>query len=133
MKKEKIKVLMIEPKVAPVITYLKPTMKAFQKAVHVGTMIKGSVEAKKVGKDVYAVFHADRWFADLEPNRRIGNDIIAGVMYIVATDKQGFPVSLTDKQIRRYSIYIEDIEDFDTIEVVEANIDAIFAKLWKNA
>ena len=39
----------------------------------------------------------------LEPNRRLGKDILCGVFYVVAEDEQGNLISLTAEQERKYS------------------------------
>ena len=39
----------------------------------------------------------------LEPNRRLGNDILCGVFYVVADDEEGNLASLSEKQQARYA------------------------------
>ena len=90
--------------------------------------IQAHREAKKLERQVYAVFNKDRFLANLEPNRRIGDDIIAGTMYIVATDENRFPVSLTDEQISKYALRFWNVETFDDIDVVEANLNLMFSR-----
>jgi len=125
---KKIKVLHIEPMEHPKICYLEPTMKAFRDAVNADAIKHGGVEAKKLEKQVFAVFNKDRFLADLEPNRRIGDDIIAGTMYIVAINENRFPISLTDDQIEKYALRFWNVETFDDIDVAEANINTLFSK-----
>ena len=88
----------------------------------------GGVEAKKLEKQVFAVFNKDRFLANLEPNRRIGDDIIAGTMYIVAINENRFPISLTDAQTKKYALRFWSVETFDDIDVAEANINTLFSK-----
>ena len=49
-------------------------------------------------------------------------------MYIVATNKNGLPISLTDEQISKYALRFWKIETFDDIEVAEANLNTLFAR-----
>ena len=126
--KEKIKVLHIEPMEQSKVCYIEPTMKAFRDAVNADAIEYGGVEAKKLEKQVFAVFNKDRFLADLEPNRRIGDDIIAGTMYIVAINEHRFPISLTDEQIEKYALRFWNIETFDDIDVAEANINTLFSR-----
>lgn len=132
MRKEKIKVLEIAPMEAPKICYLEPTRKAFQKAINMGASNKGKAEAKKLGKQIYAIFNKDRFLANLTPNRRIGDDIIAGMMYVVAVNENKVPVSLTEKQIKEYALRFWSIEAFDDMDVAEANINTLLSRLWKD-
>ena len=126
--KRNIKTLIIEPMEHPKICYLEPTMKAFRDAVNADAIKHGGVEAKKLEKQVFAVFNKDRFLANLEPNRRIGDDIIAGTMYIVAINENRFPISLTDAQTKKYALRFWSVETFDDIDVAEANINTLFSK-----
>jgi hypothetical protein len=131
MKKEKIKTLLIEPLMAPRIAYLEPSMRAFRKAVKADTLKYGDVEAKKLEKNVYAIFNKDRFLCSLDslkPNRRIGDDIIIGNIYIVAIDDKRFPVSLTDNQISTYALRFWNPEEFDDMDVIEANCNTLFSR-----
>ncbi len=103
MKKEKIKVLLIEPMCHPKPYYVEPSMKAFAYVVNDGASEKGEVEAKKLEKRIYAIFNKDRFFTDLVPNRSIDDDIIVGKMFIVAINKNRMPISLANEQLTRYA------------------------------
>ena len=128
MKKEKIRVLLIEPVMPPKIFYIEPSMKAFRKAVDADNIKHGGVEAKKFEKNIYAIFNKDRFLANLEPNRRVGDDILAGNIYIIATNNNRVPISLTDEQVSRYALRFWNVESFDEMDVAEANINTLFSK-----
>lgn len=130
MSKEKIKALMIEPMEHPKVCYIEPSFKAFRKAVNADNIEYGGVEAKKLEKQVFAVFNKNRFLANLEPNRRIGDDIIAGTMYIVAINEKRLPISLTDEQASKYALRFWNTETFDDMDVVEANLNTLFSRLW---
>ena len=132
MSRQKIKVLQIEPMMPPKVYYIEPTMKAFRDAVNADNIEYGGVEAKKLERQVYAIFNKHRFLADLEPNRRIGDDIIAGTMYVVAINEHRFPISLTDEQTEKYALRFWNIETFDDIDVAEANINTLLSRLWKD-
>lgn len=112
----------------PKVCYIEPTMKAFKKAVHTDNIQYGGIESKRLEKNIYAIFNKDRFLADLKPNRRIGDDIIAGTMYIVAINENRFPISLTDAQTKKYALRFWSVETFDDIDVAEANINTLFSK-----
>ncbi len=128
MKKTKIRALLIEPMMPPMAYYIEPTMKAFRKAVKADKIKHGGVEAKKLEKQIYAIFNKDRFLADLQPNRRIGDNIIAGTMFIVATNEKSFPVSLSDEQMAKYALRFWNVEEFDEMDVAEANLNTLFSK-----
>ena len=128
MTKEKIRVLRIEPMMPPKIFYIEPSIKAFRNAVNADNIKHGGVEAKKLEKHIFAVFNKDRFLANLDANRRIGDDIIAGTMYIVAIHESRFPISLTDEQISKYALRFRNVENFDDMEVAEANLNTLFSR-----
>ena len=119
---------MIEPMEHPKIAYIVPSMKAFRKYVDADCIEYGGVEAKKLEKHIYAVFNKDRFLTNLEPNRRIGDDIIAGTMYIVAINDKRFPISLTDEQVSKYALHFYNVETFDDMDVAEANLNTLFSR-----
>ena len=132
MKKEKIRVLKIEPTDHPSVCYIEPTIKAFKEAVGADLTEYGEIEAKRIAYRVYAIFNKDRFLAGLEPNRQIGDDIISGNIYIVATNEDRFPISLTDEQIEIYSSMFYGIEVFDEMDVIDANMSLFASRLCKD-
>ncbi len=132
MKKKKIRALEIKPMEHTTVCYIEPTIKAFRKAVGADLIEYGKVEAKRLSKHIYAIFNKDRFLADLEPNRHIGDDIICGTIYVVAVDETGFLIPLTDKQIIKYALRFYDTEEFNEIDVAEANINTLMSRLWKD-
>ena len=132
MKKKKIRALEIKPMEHPTVCYIEPTMKAFRQAVGADVLEHGKVEAKRLSKHVYALFNKDRFLANLEPNRQICDDIICGTMYIVAVDEDGFLVPLSEEQMAKYALLFYDTEEFEEIDVAEANINTLMSRLWKD-
>ena len=132
MSKEKIRALLVAPGESPRIVYIEPTMKSFRKLVDADAIEHGGIEAKKLERNVYAIFNRDRFLTELEPNRHIGNDIIVGNIYIVATDDLGVPVSLNDFQVSKYALRFLYPEEFDDIDVAEANINTMCSRFLQN-
>lgn len=56
----------------------------------------------------------------LEGNRRIGNDIIAGVFLIAADGRDGQTADMTDSQVRRYTAMFREDEIYTEEEVQDA-------------
>ena len=132
MKKKKIRALKIEPMNNPSVCYIEPTIKAFTEAVGADLNEYSEIEAKRIAYRVYAIFNKDRFLAGLEPNRQIGDDIISGNIYIVATNEDRFPISLTDEQIEIYSSMFYGIEVFDEMDVIDANMSLFASRLCKD-
>ena len=84
-------------------------------------------------RNIYAMFNKDRFLvASLEPNRHIGDDIIVGNIYVVATDDLGVPISMTDFQVSKYALRFLYPEEFDDIDVAEDNINTICSRFLQN-
>ena len=130
--KTKIKCLMIEPGREPVVRYMEPTLKAFKRAVNQGALHRGEIEAKRLADNVYAIFHKDRFLTGLQPNRMLGDDIISGVMFVVVTDENRQPVSMTDEQVSKFALRFWNAEVFDDMDVVEANMNTMLSRLWQD-
>ncbi len=132
MKKEKITVLEIKPMEHPRVCSIEPTIKTFRRALNTEIIEHGDIEAKRIGINTYALFNKDRFLTGLIPNRQIGNDIICGTMYIVAIDDKKIACSLSNKQIKKYSLQFYNVEQFDDIDVAEANINTMMSRFWKS-
>lgn len=132
MKKEKITVLEIKPMEHPRVCSIEPTIKTFRRALNTEIIEHGDIEAKRIGINTYALFNKDRFLTGLIPNRQIGNDIICGTMYIVAIDDKKIACSLSNKQIKKYNLQFYNVEQFDEIDVAEANINTMMSRFWKS-
>lgn len=126
MENRYVRVLIVEPMKYPTISYLDSSIQGLRNAVSIGAIDIGNIKAKKVGKDIYIVFNGDMWFAGLAGNRRVGNDIIAGIFYVLGVDKNYHPRSLTKEELIQYANLFWEPEIFDDEEVVRANLDSMF-------
>ena len=106
----KIRVLMIKPKERPRVCYIEPTMKAFKRVVSAR-----AIKAKSLERGVHVVFGNNSFLSDNTPNRHIGNSIIAGTMFIVATNEKRMPISLTDDKVSKYNLRFWNVETLDEI------------------
>ena len=79
MKEKEITVLMVEPGKHPVVTTLENNLDVLQKAVSIGAEYQGLIELIWLENGVLLMCHESGKVIGLEGNRRIGNDIIAGV------------------------------------------------------
>ena len=103
MKKKEIKALMVAPGEHPREVMLENDLDALQKAVSIGCDYQGLIEVVGLEKGVCIICNEEGKLLNLEGNRRLSADIIAGVFYVVGEDKCGNFVSLTETQIEQYS------------------------------
>lgn len=122
-------VLMIEPGDYPRIAELIVTMESFKQAISVGADEICTPKTKKIDKGVYVLYNAEGLSMGLEPNRKIGKKIIAGVMYIIGANEDYSPKSLTNDELNKYMSMYWDIEYFDDIEVIEARLDELLENM----
>lgn len=100
---QEIKVLMVAPGEHPREVVLENNLDALQKAVSIGSDYQRLIEVISLGKGVCIICNEEGKLLGLEGNRRLGNDIIAGVFYVVGEDKCGNFVSLTEAQKEYYT------------------------------
>lgn len=103
MKEKTIKVLMVEPYQEPRITEIGNDLDSLQKAVSIGADEQGLIELVYLEDNVSILCNEEGKLIGLEPNRRLGNDILCGVFYVVADDEEGNLASLTEEQQERYA------------------------------
>ena len=125
MEKKEIKVLMVEPGKHPKVTMLKDDLDSLQKAVSIGADYQGLIEIISIGNGDCLLCNEEGKLIGLEGNRRLGNDIIVGVLYILSEDSDGNLVSLSDKKIQYYTELFWEPERFDRTEI-EATLTCHF-------
>ena len=117
MKDSKIKVLMVEPHKLPKVTMLDRNLDALQKAVSIGAESQGLIEIIPLENNVCLLCNEEGKLIGLEGNRRLGRDIIAGTFYICGDSKSGALCSLSEENIRKYTILFSLPETFKDEEV----------------
>lgn len=103
MKQKKIKALMVKPCERPCTVELCNDLDSLQKAVSIGADYQGLIEFVYLEDNVSILCNEEGKLIGLEPNRRLGKDILCGVFYVVAEDEEGNLISLTAEQERKYS------------------------------
>lgn len=117
MNKKEIKALMIEPGKHPKVTMLRDDLDTLQKAVSIGADYQGLIEIISLGNNDCLLCNEEGKLIGLEGNRRLGNDILVGVFYILSEDSDGNLVSLTEQKIKRYTELFWEPETFDQAEI----------------
>ena len=120
MGKKKITVLMVEPGKHPLVTTLGNDLDSLQKAVSIGTDYQGLIEIIGIGNGDCILCNEESKLIGLEGNRRVGNDIIAGVFYIMSEGEDGELASLSEEKIKAYTERFWEPEAFDRAAVEPA-------------
>lgn len=116
MKKERtIKVLRVQPNLPPEVISLNNNLNDLQEAVG------GAIELVQLEEGVWLLLNEEGKLIGLEPNRRLEDDILVGVFYIVGSDdSSGNLISLSDEQIFRYTKRFFFPEQISTEEVADS-------------
>ena len=117
MKEKTIKALMVEPNNPPCVVDLNTDLDSLQKAVSIGAPDQGLIEFVYLGDNVSILCNEEGKLIGLEPNRRLGDDILCGVFYIVAENEDGELMSLTPVQQEHYSQMFEEPDIIGNDEV----------------
>ena len=117
MKTTEIKVLMVEPGKRPRVTTLANDLDALQKAVSIGADYQGLIEIISIGNGDCLLCNEEGKLIGLEGNRRVRDDIIVGVFYIMSEGKDGNLVSLSERKIQHYTKLFWEPEVFDRTDI----------------
>ena len=94
MSAKEITVLMVEPGKHPKVTTLKDDLDSLQKAVSIGTDYQGLIEFVNLRNGDCIMCNEEGKLIGLDGNRRLGNDILVGVIYIMSENEDGELLSL---------------------------------------
>ena len=125
MRAKELTVLMVEPGKHPRVTTLKDDLDSLQKAVSIGADYQGLIEFVSLRNGDCIMCNEEGKLIGLEGNRRLGDDILVGVFYILSENEDGELISLTDRKIKRYTEAFWEPETFDCVEI-EATIGGRF-------
>lgn len=125
----RITALMFEPRKHPKVTSLLATNQGFQDAVSYGCDDPGVARVKKLEPGVYVLYCDEGFPLELEGNRRIGDTIFAGVIYIIAADKKGKPVSLPGDVLQKYMGTLWEPEEISYHDLAQAYADSLSRSL----
>ena len=106
----------------------KADLTSLQKAVSIGADYQGLIEIITIDNGVCLLCNEEGKLIGLEGNRRIGNDIIAGVFYIVGENNDGDLISLTEEQMQTYKERFRNPEYYSK-EEIDSRIYTMFCDL----
>ena len=125
MNAKELTVLMVEPGKHPKATKLKDDLDSLQKAVSIGADYQGLIEFVSLGNGDCIMCNEEGKLIGLKGNRRLGNDILVGVFYIMSESEDGELLSLAEQKIKRYTNLFWEPEFFDRAEI-ENSLYAFF-------
>ena len=117
MKEKTVKAIKVEPNKRPYVIDLNTDLDSLQKAVSIGAPDQGLIEFVYLGDNVSVLCNEEGKLIGLEPNRRLGDDILCGVFYVVAENEDGELMSLTPVQQEHYSQMFWEPDVIDQKEV----------------
>ena len=127
MKEKQIKVLKVAPGQPPEPVWLDNDLTALQEAVSIGASYRGLIEIINLEDDVCLVCNEEAKLIDLEPNRRLGRDILCGVFYVVGQDEEGELTSLSEAAFDYYAELFKEPETITDEEVNKSIIMRFFS------
>ena len=117
MNAKELTVLMVEPGRHPKVTKIKDDLDSLQKAVSIGADYQGLIEFVSLGNGDCIMCNEEGKLIGLDGNRRLGNDILVGVFYIMSENEDGELLSLSEKKIKRYTELFWEPETFDRTDI----------------
>lgn len=111
----KIKVLIVEPDKKPYVKEIENTLEEKQK------IVGGLIYFYEAEKNVDFIWNEEGKELDLEFNRVIEKDVIAGT-FIIAGQENGESISLTRKQIKKYKKHFAVKRDAGTIALLRQEV-----------
>lgn len=122
MKQKRIRVLKVEPGKEPTLAMLNNNLDDLQKAVSIGAPSQGLIEIIDLEDDVCLLLNEEGKLIGLEPNRRLGKDILCGTFYVIGQDRCGNLTSLSETKMQKYAKLFEKpcegITDEDVLETL---------------
>ena len=126
MDAKEITVLMVEPGRHPRVTKLKDDLDSLQKAVSIGADYQGLIEIIGIGNGDCILCNEEGKLIGLDGNRRLGDDILVGVFYIMSENEDGELISLTERKIKYYTNLFWEPESFEQTEIEATTICRFF-------
>lgn len=97
---DKIKILIVETIRDPYVEEIINTLEEKQK------IVGGLIQKTELENNVDLIYNEESKILNLEMNRIIKNDVVCGT-FIIAGQKNGKYISLTEKQIKKYKAYFK--------------------------
>ena len=119
MKEKTVKAIKVEPNERPCVIDLSTDLDSLQKAVSIGAPDQGLIEFVYLKDNVSILCNEEGKLIGLCPNRRLGEDILCGVFYVVAENEDGELMSLTPAQQEYYTQMFWELDVIDQADVAK--------------
>ena len=123
-----ITVLKVAPHCQPEVVALQNDLRSLQEAVSVDAPYVGLIEIVWLDAETCLVLNEEGKLIGLEPNRRLGHDILCGTFYVMGQDEEGNLTSLSPAAIEKYQTVFATTDVIDA-EEAKATIAAMFYAL----
>jgi len=127
MKEKSIRVLKVEPHKRPEVVFLENHLTALQEAVSIGAEYRGLIELVNLSKDACILCNEEGKLINLEPNRRLGRDILCGVFYVTGQTEDGDLASLSEPEMQYYMDLFKEPETISESDVMKSIVTKFFA------
>ena len=125
---KEITVLKVAPLCEPEVITLKNDLRSLQEAVSIDAPYVGLIEAVGLDEETCILCNEEGKLIGLQPNRRLGYDILCGVFYVVGQDRQGNFASLSPAAMEKYKQFFARPEIIPA-EEAEATMMTMFYAL----
>lgn len=116
-----MRVLIVEPHKLPYETDLGNDLHSMQKVVG------GLIEPVQLDDDTILVCNEEGKCLELEGNRRVEKDIIAGTFFVCGFDDEGEFCSLSDDQAKDYAERFKEDERYTAEEVEDSIVIEVYS------
>ena len=99
---KEITVLKIAPMCEPEVVTLKNNLRSLQEAVSIDAPYVGLIEVIDIDAKTCILCNEEAKLIGLQPNRRLGEDVLCGVFYVLGQDGEGNFISLSEMGIELY-------------------------------
>ena len=113
---KEISVLKVAPMCVPEAVRIKKDLRSLQEAVSIDAPYVGLIEIVGIDEKTAILCNEEGKLIGLEPNRRLGYDVLCGVFYVVGQDEDGDLTSLSTADLERYKRIFANPEVIDPWE-----------------
>ena len=99
---KEITALKVAPMSIPEVVTIKNDLRSLQEAVSIDAFYVGLIEIVGIDDKTCILCNEEGKLIGLQPNRRLGYDVLCGVFYVVGQDKKGNLTSLSPEAIEQY-------------------------------
>lgn len=127
MKEKTICVLKVAPGEHPEPVTLGNDLDSLQKAVSIGAESQGLIEVINIEESVCILCNEEGKLIGLEGNRRLGDDILTGVFYVIGSKSNGDFASLPEDKMQKYTSRFWEPEHYTEADIDKALVMRFFS------